>query len=77
MAYEKQPVKLVFRGGKSMIDRNGIELHTGDKVEILFYSRIEPLCSCEGTVYAGEYIEVTKGRIPLGDFYTKEVYKIN
>lgn len=60
-----------------MLDRNDIELRTGDKVEILFYSHIEPLCSCEGIVYEEEYVEVTKGRIPLGDFYMKEIYKIN
>lgn len=60
-----------------MLDRNGIELRTGDKVEILFFSHIEPLCSCEGVVYAGEYVEVTNGRIPLGNFYMKEVCKVN
>lgn len=59
-----------------MLDKNGNELQTGDKVEILFYSYMEPLCSCEGIVCTGEYVEVTKGSIPLADFYTKEVAKI-
>ncbi|MDD3363229.1 MAG: hypothetical protein PHW34_16335 [Hespellia sp.] len=58
-----------------MTDKNGIELKTGDKVEVLFYSYHEPLCSCEGTI-ENEYINIKNGSIPLGDFYTKEITKI-
>lgn len=59
-----------------MVDKNNAELKNGDRVEILFYSYCEPLCSCKGTIYLDKYINVISGSIPFGDYYTKEITKI-
>lgn len=53
--------------------QKGKLIKDGDKVEITFYSYIEPLSSVIGTV-KGNYLEVESGAIPLEDsVYCKEI----
>ena len=42
----------------------GKHIKEGDEVEATFFSYVEPLSSVTGTV-EGEYLNVTKGSIPL------------
>lgn len=44
--------------------QEGRKIKNGDKVEMTFYSYIEPLCSVTGTVQ-GDYLCVEEGAIPL------------
>ena len=44
--------------------QEGRKIKNSDKVEVTFYSYIEPLCSVTGTVQ-GDYLYVEEGCIPL------------
>jgi hypothetical protein len=58
--------------------KEGRLLKNGDKVEITFYSYIEPLSSVIGTVQ-GDYLDVEEGSIPLekSKIYCTEIRIIN
>ena len=54
--------------------KEGKVIKNGDKVEVTFYSYVEPLCSVIGTVQS-DYLYVEEGCIPLekGKVYCTEI----